>query len=230
MHVGMGLVMKNQGFLALKINWWVRWRGYEPIRPALARAARLHWLPVVQLGLDTNKKQPPDERKGASNWDQLAKLLGLVPANLYRWRAGKTKKGIPALLFQDLMSVANMTHLPPGELIPDPLRQIASAVMFLCPMLKCPPNQHAAPEAEAYSIYCNSLPVSAWDGANITSECDAILNSTALKVVIASGLLPTIVDAENAIRKVAEVLEPRLAEAKKAAKMTSTAKRGETDA
>src|SRR5207244_852626 len=72
--------------LALTKNWWVTLRERDPVRFALAKAARRQWLPPLQDRLDAHK----EGGTGPGSWKRLAALLEINPATLFRWRGGKS--------------------------------------------------------------------------------------------------------------------------------------------
>ena len=183
--------------LALTKHWWVTLRDRDPVRFALAKAARKQWLPQVQRRLDEFK----EDGQGPGSWQRLADLLDIDPATLFRWRGSKDTRNAPSLRLQDLESFASILRLSMHPLVPEPACQLTWAVEYLC--LRTVSSE----EARAYSVYCHSVPACRWEA---NDDWDGELIRSALTAVIEAKVYAREADVSKAIWKVAERLEPVL--------------------
>ena len=183
--------------LALTKHWWVTLRDRDPVRFALAKAARKQWLPQVQRRLDEFK----EDGQGPGSWQRLADLLDIDPATLFRWRGSKDARNAPSLRLQDLESFASILRLSVHALVPEPACQLAWAVEYLCR------RSVSLEEARAYSVYCHSVPASHWEA---NGDWEGELIRSALTAVVESEVYSREADASTAIWRVAEQMEPVL--------------------
>jgi hypothetical protein len=183
--------------IALRSNWWITCRDREPVRFALIKANRTHWKSVVERVLTANK----ESGQVPSSWSALSALLGINPANLFLWRAGKNARRSPKLSVHDLQGIASVLRIPAGDLFPDLATQVTLAVGMLSR------NAVTEMEAQAYVTYALALPNTHWLHA---SASDQALDAKALHEAAGACGLADDRRVEEIVLKVAAALEPEL--------------------